>query len=453
MNKSITIFVAAAALCASVCAQEPAALSLDECLNTARSRNRVIIRRGHELDRAVLQRDIAETEVFLPTLTAQAHTSDENESNGADINIEFDGVHGFRIEPFIALDRDNAAGEDRTTEVGVKISRQLLRLNEHIRQKLPITRADKDILVAENRLRLELRTIDLAVTRAFYSVQRALARLAVRRTRVEDSREFLGITERRVMSGFAAPVDQVNATINLSSAQADLVTEESNVESTLDQLKEVMGLRLEALVRIKEVALDTEVDWAYDLARDADHLRADHEELVNERLELDVQDHDIQVQADAVRPDLELAFTAQRRGEGESYFGSRDEDTEEVRLELTYSTTLDFEKADRARLKQQRIERQERELQLTDAEIRLGRSLRDAARTIDRSKIQIGLNRTRLEAEREKLEATIARYDRGNVDNLEVTRAKQTVDNAAIQLLESQINLILAIAQYRSLLP
>ena len=40
-----------------------------------------------------------------------------------------------------------------------------------------------------------------------------------------------------------------------------------------------------------------------------------------------------------------------------------------------------------------------------------------------------------------------------NVDNLEVTRAKQSVDSAEIQLLESRINLILTMARYNAMLP
>ena len=45
------------------------------------------------------------------------------------------------------------------------------------------------------------------------------------------------------------------------------------------------------------------------------------------------------------------------------------------------------------------------------------------------------------------------KYEQGDVDNLEVTRAKQDLDAAEIRLLDARIDLRLAIAEYESILP
>jgi len=426
-------------------------LGLDECIATAARNNRTLARARSALDRALLQRKISGTEVFVPSLTASSSFSDEFQSGSGNLGVEYDALAGFTIQPYVNLAYGDTAVTNSTTAYGITVSRPILRIREHVRQRLPIHRADKDILAAANAVRLEERQLRLAVTGAFYDVQRVRARLKVREARVKDSKEFLEVTRRRVANGFAAAVDVVNATIDFNQARADDISEKTNVQNAMDSLKQVLGLELDHDVALRDS--DAAVpDLEYDEAKDEAILKAHHEDLVNQRLAIDYVEKELQVQKDLLWPDLDVAFTAERRGEGDGFFDSASEETD-LRVEVVYRTPLDFNRSDRARLRQLQKEQSERRLVLKDTEIQLAKNLRRAAREIEQLKIRIDLDKERFKAEQDKLKATVAKYEQGNVDNLEVTRAKQAVDGAEIALLESRINLLLAIAGYESLLP
>ena len=59
----------------------------------------------------------------------------------------------------------------------------------------------------------------------------------------------------------------------------------------------------------------------------------------------------------------------------------------------------------------------------------------------------------RVGIERTRLEATLRRYETGAVDNLEVTRAKQSLNEAEIALLDARIAVVTTDAAYRAIMP
>lgn len=432
-------------------------LTLDMCLTIGANNNRSLQRKTSAFERAKLGRSIAETEVFLPTMSASYNMTEDANTGSGNVDLTYDGIAGFEIEPFLRLrydDSDESEDLGHTTAYGITVSRPIFAIHEHIRQRLPISRAAKGVLVAQNEFRLESRQVRLAVTQAFYAVQRVNARLSVREKRVTDARDFLRVTKRRVENGFSAPVDVVNAAIDLNRAEADLISERTSLENSLDVLREVMGLELSREVSLQNWDQTQLPDYKYDLTNDTVHVASHHERIVNLILEIELAEREIKVERDAVRPDLVLSVTAQRDSEGDSFFtDSADEAEDEILVGLSYEWALDFNKADRARLRQSKHEQIERYLRLKDAEIDIVKSLRRIARDIEQFKERIELAEVLFIAERNKLDATTTRYERGNVDNLEVTRAKQALDSAEIALLESRINLLLAIERYKALIP
>ena len=83
----------------------------------------------------------------------------------------------------------------------------------------------------------------------------------------------------------------------------------------------------------------------------------------------------------------------------------------------------------------------------------LERTLRRGHRTIEQLSDTVQLAEQLRKAESDKLATTLTRYDKGMIDILEVTRAKQDMDTAELNLLESRIERIIQIARYQSNLP
>ena len=96
---------------------------------------------------------------------------------------------------------------------------------------------------------------------------------------------------------------------------------------------------------------------------------------------------------------------------------------------------------------------QELALELVDTRRDLEKRLLSKMRSIQRWNTTVTLSTERLEAEQRKLEATLKRYETGTTDNLEVTRAKQAMDDAEVSLLDARINRIVAVAEYQTMIP
>jgi outer membrane protein TolC len=432
---------------------DAAVIDLAECREIATRNNRDLRRSSNALARAVAGEAIAESDVFSPDFNASQTFTEENDFGDARAELTYLTPYGVEVIPYITAANNNDSTDPWSNGIGVTLKRRLFAASERWRLRLPLTRAERDLLKATNSLQRRQRELQFEVMEAFMAVQRVQNRIRVRRERVKDAKEFLTVTRERVDNGLAPKVDIVNSQINLNQAEADLLNEETNLKSRTDGLLNVIGWSLDRELSIKPHQVDTVDNTAFDLEQDSRLLRRAHENLVNTRLDVSFAEIELAIQEDRLRPRIDLSLTAEHERTGDDLIGGRDPGNDPVRLEISYSTTLDGKKADKARLEQRRLSLQDLQTDLIDAEHRLLIRLRSAHRTIERLRIRAQLNEQRLQAEREKLAATIVRYDDGSVDNLEVTRAKQAVDDAEINLIDTRIDLALAIEEYQSLLP
>lgn len=429
----------------------PEELSLSAAIQLSETNNRSLARARRELERARLEERVAEAKIFVPSLTVSGDSADKNVSSR--LGVAYASKVGLELEPFIETEFDDTRDPTNSSGLGITVSRRVFNVSERVRLRLPITRAAKDLLVSANFLRLVQRTLRFSVFQAFYNIQRASVRMKVRENRVKDAQEFLKTIKERLKFGFAAPVEEANALINLNQAEADLDNEQTNLRNAMDSLLSILGYELESPFSITPEDVASIPDFQYDVARDMERTRVYHEELANQRAEIGFAKKEIRVQKDLLKPQVSLGLTAQHRMRDDFPFGSNDPATDPVGVELSYQTTLDGKKADKARLEQLKTEQEERHLSLKDSETELERRLRALARRMELLKNRIRLAEVRLEAQKRRLQATLRKYEQGDVDNLEVTRAKQDLDAAEIRLLDARIDLRLAIAEYESILP
>jgi outer membrane protein TolC len=432
---------------------ETGEITLQECQALATRHNRGLQRARNSVASAISGEAMAESEVFSPELSVSQTFDEDNDFNDTRISADYQSKLGVEVEAYLSADSNNAATEPRTSTAGVTLRRRLFSAHERWRLRMPLTRAERQLLSAANTLQQRRRELDFEVMRAFLAVQRVQNRLKVRRDRVTDAEAFLTITEERVDNGLAPEVDIVNSKINLNQAEADVLNEETSLRSRTESLLNIIGMSVTGELTIEPYALASAESATFDLESDSASLRLRHESLVNTRLSIALSQIEKNIQKDRLRPRFDLALTAEQNTVGEDFFSERDDSANGVRLALTYTTTLDGKKRDKARLEQLELDLQDQYSTLIDQEHGLLLRLRAAHRSIDRLRTRVDLDKQRLEAERAKLAATIVRYEDGNVDNLEVTRAKQAVDNAEINLIDTNIDLTLAQEEYRSLLP
>jgi outer membrane protein TolC len=421
-------------------------LSLKHCLELALAHNRGLRRATHAAERIGLGRRLARRDLAAPFLDASYDVVDGDDSSRGGASMVGRWA-GFEFEPFISYDFDESADDPMSGNYGLAVSRQLLRLDtEQIRQYLPLTRATRDFHIALNDRALEVRRLRLAVIQAFYDIQRLSMRVAVRVKRQTDAEQFLATVSVKVANGLAARVQETNAKISLNQAQADLVREQTNLQDAKESLLDLMGLALTRSLSINAEDLTSIRHTQIDLLADAKLIRARHERVRNLLLAMETQRLEYRVDLDELRPDASATVTASSDTDGF-------DDDGQVSATFRLRVPLDAYRAERARATQDRLRLMELTLQLASLRSELEMDLRSRERSIKQLQITARLAAERLESELRKLEATIKRYDTGELDNLEVVRAKETVDNAELALLEARISRILEEARYRARLP
>ncbi len=438
----------------------------DACIRQALRFNRPYRNAASALERSRLGIDVAEAQVFSPKLNATwIVDSTTNEAGSARVGLSSTAA-GFDLEPYVRFgyvdkgytDSDGVARGDYDSAIGLAITRKLFNISEHLKKRQPVAQADRAFYTAANRLALAARQLEAEASRAFYEVQRLEARLVVRRRSVASTAEFLAAVKDGVAKGFKAPLEATNAEISANQAQIDLISDETADLSARENLNQLLGRSVDAPLVIVAETLDAETIAGIavpPLERDLALVLSDHETIGNRRIDLDDAIERTRIARDQLMPQVTARLAGERRWGGDPFFhsGGDGDPSNAAILTLTYETPLDGWKAERAQLKQ--VERQYRELtlQLAEDQAELERRLRGAHRRIIQVSKAAELAAARVAAERARFAATERRYQAGAVDNLELTRARETVDNAEVGLLDARISAVTAAADYRAILP
>lgn len=444
--------------------RELVGLGLGDCLELAIVRNRDLQRAALDCRRERHLRVAARRAVFDPRLAADYRWGEDigdddeqvldDEANGRATIRAGSRVFGFGVEPAIIIDHDrDAVGGEYTTGLELAVSRRVFRLNEHLRDRLPLTRANRDFHIAVNRRLLELRALRLAVVRAYYDIQRYRRRVAIRRARVDDTRAFLAAVGAKVDNGFAAPVQRTNAAISLNQAEADLVAEEANLQGAREDLLRLFGLPLALPITLAAEEIAAIPPPRLDLDRDIALVRARHERVLNSLLAMEVLRREMLIAHDDLRPDLAATVALRQEYGGDAPFDDTERDTSGIELRLDLRMPLDGWAAERAGLADRRLRLRQELLALAETRDELEGELRRQHRAVVSLETTEDLLTRRVEAERARLAATLERYEAGTIGNLEVTRAKEDLDRSELALLESRIARIVAEARYHSFLP
>ena len=439
---------------------DPAAMTLREAIARALVTNRALRTSRSALMQARLGRSIAATTVFTPTLTTSYVATNREGDQGTGIVSLRSKTLGFEIEPYMRLGYNPSLRVDGSdqygTAAGVNISRKLFNISANAAQRLPLTQADIAIYNAANDLVLAGRSLERQVTDAFFRVQRAEASVDVRLRRRADAQEFLATVQDRIAHGFASPLDGLYAELDLNQAEADLLADRTQLEQARETFNSLLDRPVSAPLAIRAEIIDAARVAAIpvrDVEADIRATLTSHETLGEAAKQAELLAISLRIQRDQLMPQVLAAVNLERAATGKQPFNGTDTFDNSASLSLTYTLPLDGWRAERARFEQLTLQIQDQERQVVSLRNDLEESLRNTGRRIEQNRRLLGLAEQRLGIERTRLDATLRRYETGAVDNLEVTRAKQSLNNAEIALLDARISLVTTDAEYRAITP
>lgn len=441
----------------------PDPLPLADCLTMAVESNRDLRQQIGQAERARLGIIVARSAVYAPQLSATAARTRESladaaatRSDAASSTLSLNtNAFGFTIAPTATEawnGGDGTADATYTTSVGITVSRRLLALHEWARLSAPLTQADRAWAASVNSLALKTRRTVAEAARTFLALQKAEARMRLRESRLAQSKLSLVAVREAVAAGLKAPIEEANAVIEQNQAEADLLADRTEVANARDNLLSMLDRPLGGKVNLLPLQVETIAADLPPLETDRAAILAGHEELLNLRIDLDAALDQRRFQQDNVRPDIAASLAAERRWSGLSP-GDIGSPEDVVTFTLRLDMPLDAWAGARAELAIREREVRELRLRIRNRESDLEREVRGLHRRIDRLVTGVDLAQQRLVAERDKFRATEASYQSGRVDNLELTRARQTLDSAEVNLLESRIDLALALRDREVLIP
>ncbi len=438
------------------------------CLRLALWSNRPFLIKHSMWDRARLAETVALSQVYAPQLSASYTVSNHLDSASASLASPAlapitntvgvsEPLLGFMLQPFVTSTW-NQAGDAATgldsyaSSYGITVSHMLFNVYERIRQRLPLTTAETNYYIAANNVILQGKSVELDTATAYYNVLRALEHVRIRQRRVEDAVEFLTLVEDNVKHGFKAPFETLTAKLDLNQAQTDLVGEQATLKNAIEHLARELGVAVTSALAIvpEDIAAARPMPALPD-----DLMRAQrfHENLGNQVASLALTLDNLRVSRDQAAPQISAGVTAQSVRVGHQPFGGDLSSGTSYALVFSWSDPLDFKAAARAQMHQLEDQIYEQTLTLKEAQDDLEQQLRSTWRSIDQLRHTVDLSAERMAAEKGNLDATMSRWKSGAIDNLEVTRSKQDLDSAEVQLLDARCDLSIAYESYRALLP
>ena len=428
------------------------ALSLSQVVALGLRHNRDMQNRSNDAYRAQLGVDRTRRNYFDPQLQLGGNYDDDT-GGSADATLDADiDWAGLSMRPFASLDYQDAT-DNYTGDIGLTVSRQLLRPYEGLRQDVSRFRAERDWSVALYNQVKEERSLRLRLTEAFYDIQRSQRRLAIRAARVASDTEFLRVVSERLREGLAAEVEQVNARISLNSANSSLLSEESTLQGAKERLLDLLGMDVTAAIAIIDEDVTAELSPVINLEADQHYISEAHEDVHIQAMRISLLVKDYQLNQADTLPDIVGSITVQESRSGDGPWSGSESEEQSLNMSVDMSLPLDGWRNEHIDVRRQELNLENARRDMIGIRSRLVRGLRRQYRDVQRNIALVQLNQESVEAERARLESTLARYESGDIDNIEVTRAKETMDNAELRLLDAQINSILSLARYRASYP
>ncbi|MFQ5632029.1 MAG: TolC family protein, partial [bacterium] len=353
------------------------------------------------------------------------------------------------------VDSPDFFGEPPTTTnnriFSFEISQPLLRDGWFSMTKSPINLAKYTLQGREKNLdTIELQTI-FNVKKVFFSVLLQREILKANEAAIKRDSTLMKLSVAKYKASLATRRDVLSAEIQLAEDQASLIATQADYEFALDQLKDAMGLPINAPMQIAEI------DLSYSTGL------LNEEELVERALEnnplISLSEYNIKrlnlerkIAKNKMLPRLDLKV---------GYDDKFDKNTERFAeinskdFQVTLNLLYTFQERDNsvfARAQQADIALSQERTRLVDAKRQIFLDIRRIIRSIYANIKAIEVLKKNIEAANEKVRFATTMFNLGRASNLDITDAQQVLLRTEILYLRKITDYHLLLAQLETLI-
>lgn len=279
--------------------------------------------------------------------------------------------------------------------------------------------ASLDLKIERHRLESAVLQIIFEVKQAYFDVLRQQKLVAATEAAIERDQKLKEISQAKVDAKIATRRDVLSAEIILQQDYAELVNAQTEYETALDLLKDVIGADL---VRPIELAAQDLVYQPVTIAEETwiDIARERNTGLRLQELVLQRNEFQARLAGNSRLPDLALQGSYARTTDQDN----RDDGSYNWSGRVTLSYPL-FNFAARANHQRSRIALRQSERTLEDARRLVMLGVREAARNLRNSQERINILIKNIDAAREKVVFANTMFNLGKADNKDITDAQE----------------------------
>jgi outer membrane protein TolC len=316
------------------------------------------------------------------------------------------------------------------------VSKQILGGGSYRASMLDIDNSILEELVRLNLVHRYRRELAFRVRRSYYRLIRDHQTRRINELRVERAKKNLEFALER-----QDPLDIATARNEVPDNQAAVLRAERQIETTLDELKELIGMDIR-----EELQLETDFQYEpaeFDVDADIAYCYANDEEILNNLLDLEKLQNELPVSIERRWPKVTVSASSQKDDDG----GLNLNGDSELLLALSFSWELG------GITQKYRVQKLQADIatQIIDIEdIRQAkvRQIRDLARRLRETEQLVELQKQKVDVAELRAELYRDRWQNGEIDILEYIRSQNDLENSRIQLINQQTTYMDLLGEY-----
>ncbi|MCW8133296.1 MAG: TolC family protein [Planctomycetota bacterium] len=375
-------------------------------------------------------------------------------------------------------------GTSRASSVGVSASQPLWK-GAGLDVGLHDIRAAKlNKLISRGNLELDVQALIFAVRQAYADCIRQLQARAVNRNSVESAQTFLRLTRAREAAGQVTKLDVFNAEVQLADRELALVSNERQLDSSFDRLKQIMDVDLEEKIDVEltlfdfgekppegeEKAIETDEKSGsvvlvtrkggkpagdgtvmfqathYNDQKILDEALANRIELLNSRRNMAIQKLNALLAKDGLGHQIDLVAGYSRSGRGGKWSDTFDLENDNASVGLEYSIPWG-KVSDRSAYEKALLDLQRSEIELKRSRTQVHLEVRDILRTLRETEKSTLIQGKKVEQAKRSVEAAQISFERGLKDSFDVIRAEDSLLAAKTDFINRRLDYEVRLAQ------
>ncbi|MDA3897900.1 MAG: TolC family protein [Desulfobacteraceae bacterium] len=417
--------------------EPPIALSLEQAIATALTKNRSIINAQHSVNSAKLNLSTARSDFDIKVRPfAGGGITDGNQNFNSGLNFSKNFQYGMQVSlsPYISK-----GDTDYGTAAGVSLEIPLFKYFGKLVNTQNIKSSEFSIRSSERALVQTKENIVLETVTSFYHIIEQKKNVAMNQLLVEKFKRHTAIAQIKTDVGLAQPLDVYRAQIKEKDAAVSLTDSLERLQTAYNNLKSILSIpqnRKIALLDtpVKSTATELDINKIEAIAfENSIEIKSALDTLNEKKRSSKIAEH-------YLLPDLTVFFDYTRSGNGNNFDNDVFRLSEESwRVYLTSSS--DFARtSEKNSYRQSLITVQSSELDLANKKDQLGKEVKNQVDFLEKSRERMVILEQQIQKAMGKFELSRIKFNNGMADNFDMIEAETELHRAQLNHLSAQIN-------------